>query len=343
MDPVAQLRLTRQLVDIDSTTGREGEVAAFLAAVLRDLGYRVTEQPLGSGRFNIVATVGEPAVVFSTHFDCVPPFFPGREAGGLLYGRGSCDAKGVLAAQIAAAERLRHSGETRVGLVFVAGEERGSDGAKAVNALGGVSRFLIDGEPTDNRLAAATRGVYRVRLTATGRAAHSSLPELGESAIEKLLDALIALRPIDWPLHADLGRTYYTIGLIKGGIAPNVIPPDADAELMFRTVGAHTVLRRLLETNVGALVAIDDVLVVPPVRLETMPGFDSAVFSFTTDIPFLDRWGAPLLIGPGSVTVAHTADEHVPIGELYRAVDLYERLARVLLGRPEIDDRHRTF
>lgn len=332
MDSVAQLRLTRALIDIDSTTGAEAEVATVLASALRDLGYRVTEQPIDGHRFNVLASVGDPALVFSTHFDCVPPFFPSREAGGLLYGRGSCDAKGILVAQIAAAERLRAAGETRVGLVFVAGEERGSDGAKAANTLASGCRFLVNGEPTDNRLATATRGVYRVRLTAKGVAAHSSMPELGESAIEKLVDALVALRRIDWPVDPDLGRTSYTIGLIKGGVAPNVIPADADAEMMFRTVGPPDELRRLLDAHVGQLVRLDDILVVPPVRLKTLPGHETAVFSFTTDIPFLDQWGTPLLIGPGSVTVAHTADEHVAISELMRAVDLYEQIARTLLA-----------
>jgi acetylornithine deacetylase len=332
MDASTQLRLTRQLIDIDSTTGREGEVAAAIATVLRGLGYVVTEQPLEGGRFNVLATVGDPHVVFSTHFDCVPPFFESREANGLLYGRGACDAKGILVAQIAAAERLRRSGETRVGMLFVAGEERGSDGAKAANMLAGGCRYLINGEPTDNRLAAATRGVYRVRMTAHGRAAHSSLPDLGISAIDKLLDALLAARQVDWPDDPELGRTHYTIGLIKGGVAPNVISPEAEAELMFRTVGAPAELREKLEAACGALVSIEDVLVVPPVRLKTLPGFETEVFWFTTDIPFLDRWGTPLLIGPGSVRVAHTAEEHAPIGELYRAVDLYESLARGLLA-----------
>jgi len=331
VDNIAQLRLTRQLVDIDSTTGREGEVAGFLATTLRGLGYRVTEQPLDDDRFNVIAQVGEPAVVFSTHFDCVPPFFPSREADGRLYGRGSCDAKGILAAQIAAAERLRAGGESRVGLVFVAGEERGSDGAKAANMLAAGSRFLINGEPTDNRLGAATRGVYRVKLTALGRAAHSSLPELGESAIEKLVDALVRLRGVEWPADPVLGRTHYTVGLMRGGVAPNVIPPEAEAELMFRTVGDTRAIAELLETSIGRLVTIEEILTVPLVRLTTAPGFDTAAFAFTTDIPFLDRWGAPLLIGPGSVTVAHTADEHVSIGELHRAVDLYMNLARNLL------------
>jgi acetylornithine deacetylase len=332
VDQIAQLRLTRQLIDIDSTTGREGEVATVLASALRELGYRVTEQPIDRGRFNILATVGEPEVVLSTHFDCVPPFFSSREANGLLYGRGACDAKGILVAQIAAAERLRRAGQTRVGLLFVAGEERGSDGAKLANALASTSRYLINGEPTDNRLATATRGVYRVRLTAQGRAAHSSLPELGVSAIDKLIDALIAARAVDWPSDPDLGKTHYSIGLIKGGVAPNVISPEAEAEIMFRTVGSTDDLRARLEAASGALVTLQDLLTVPPVRLTTLPGFETAVFSFTTDVPFLDRWGAPLLIGPGSVRVAHTAEEHVPIGELYRAVDLYEQIATTLLA-----------
>jgi acetylornithine deacetylase len=333
VDSVEQIRLTRELIDIDSTTGREREVASHLARRLRGLGYQVTEQPLEGGRANVIALVGEPRVVFSTHFDCVPPFFPSRVEAGLLYGRGACDAKGILAAQVAAAERLRASGETAVGLVFVAGEERGSDGAKAANALARGSRFLINGEPTDNRLASATRGVYRARLTAKGKAAHSSVPELGESAIDKLVDAIVKMRAIDWPADADMGRTFYSVGLVKGGVAPNVISPEADAEVMFRTVGEPAPLRALMEKQLAGLVEIEDVLVVPPVRLKTVTPFETASFAFTTDIPWLDRWGAPLLIGPGSVTLAHTADEHVPIAELHRAVDLYANLARSLMSQ----------
>jgi acetylornithine deacetylase len=332
MDPVTQIRLTRELVDIDSTTPHETAAGQFLARTLRGLGYEVVEQPVVDGRFNVIATVGRPEVVLSTHFDCVPPFFPSREARGRLYGRGSCDAKGILVAQIAAAERLRAQGETRVGLLFVVGEERGSEGAKAANLVAPGSRFLINGEPTDNRLAAATRGVYRARLKATGKAAHSSLPELGVSAIDKLVDAIVALRAVDWPADSDLGATFYSVSLINGGIAPNVIPPDADAEIMFRTIGSHETLRRLIETHAGSKVAVEDVLVVPPVRLTTIPGFETPTFSFTTDIPFLNRWGAPLLLGPGSVAVAHTDDEQVEIAELHRAVDLYEKLVLQLLG-----------
>jgi acetylornithine deacetylase len=333
MDPLTQVRLTRELVDIDSTTGREGDAGAWIAATLRRLGYAVVEQPVNDSRFNVLATAGRPALTFSTHFDCVPPFFPSREEAGRLHGRGSCDAKGILIAQIAAAERLRAAGESRVGLLFVVGEERGSDGAKVANRAPAGSRFLVNGEPTENRLARGTRGAYRVRLRASGRAAHSSQPELGESAIEKLIDALVAMRSVRWPADPDLGETFYTLGLISGGVAPNVIPPAAEAEAMFRTVSDHSAIRSALEGCLAGRVAAEDVLVVPPVKLTTVPGFDTAVFSFTTDIPFLDAWGAPLLIGPGSVALAHTADEYVPIAELHEAVDRYVTLATHLLAQ----------
>lgn len=332
MDSLTQIQLTRQLIDIDSTTGREGAAGAFLAELLSRLGYDVVRQPVSDGRFNVAAAIAPPTVVFSTHFDCVPPFFASREEDGRLHGRGACDAKGTAIAQIAAAERLRAEGESRVGLLFVVGEERGSDGARVANAAAPASSFLIDGEPTGNRLGVATRGVYRVRLRATGRAAHSSQPELGVSAIDRLIDAIVGLRVAPWPADPVLGQTFYCVGLIKGGIAPNVISPDADAEIMFRTVGDHAVLRHQIEASVGHLVDIEDVLVVPPVVLTTVPGMSSAVFSFTTDIPFLDRWGAPLLLGPGSIALAHTADEDVEISELTTAVDLYVRLARTLLS-----------
>jgi acetylornithine deacetylase len=329
VDPVA---LARLLIDIDSTTGREGEVAATLSRYLRDRGYSVLEQPLANGRSNVIAAAGEPRLVFSTHFDCVPPFFPSRTEGDLLYGRGSCDAKGILAAQVAAADMLRAAGERRVGLVFVAGEERGSDGAMAANTIGSQSVFLINGEPTDNRLAAATRGVFRVKLTAEGRAAHSGYPELGESAIEKLMDVLHDMRRAAWPADEVLGTTHYTVGLISGGVAPNVIPPHAEAEIIFRSVADHGELLDRLRAVVSGRVAIDVVLEVPPMRLGTVPGFETAVFSYTTDIPFLTAWGAPMLLGPGSIHVAHTDREHVSIAELRRGVDLYASLATRLLG-----------
>ena len=332
MDPVDPVSLARTLIDIDSTTGREGEVAAWLAQYLRGRGYSVDEQPVSDGRFNVYASQEEePAVVLSTHFDCVPPFFSSREERGMVFGRGACDAKGILAAQIAAAERLRASGERRIGLLFVAGEERGSDGARVANLLSPASvRYLINGEPTDNRLGAATRGVVRVRLKAQGRAAHSAFPELGESAIDKLLDALMVIRGVQFPEDPLLGRTHYSVGLIEGGVAPNVVSPHASAELMFRTVGDAAPIRDALRV-VDGMVAIDYVLDIPAVQLHTVDGFDTAVFPYTTDVPLLGNWGKPLLVGPGSIHVAHTDEEHVALDELRAAVNLYENLAGRLL------------
>ena len=336
MDQVAALdvvALTRRLVDIDSTTGKEQEAGLWLAQFLRDRGYIVESQPVSDARFNVYAHLGTaPQVVLSTHMDCVPPFFSSRQERGLVFGRGSCDAKGILAAQIVAAEQLRSTGETRIGLLFVVGEERGSDGARVANdyAPPGV-RHLINGEPTDNRLGAATRGVLRVRLRAAGRAAHSAFPELGESAIDKLLDALMVIRGLQLPEDPLLGRTHYTVGVIEGGVAPNVVSPYASAELLFRIVGNGAEVRDQLGV-VDGLVTIEQVLDIPAVKMQTVPGFESAVFPYTTDVPLLTRWGQPLLLGPGSIHVAHTDEEHISIEELRQAVDLYASLARRLLG-----------
>lgn len=331
MDPVDVVGLARTLIDIESTTGQEGPVARVLAEYLRGRGYSVLEQPVAGDRINVVAAVGEPALVFSTHFDCVPPFFPSRVEGGILHGRGACDAKGILAAQVAAAERLRAAGESRIGLVFVAGEERGSDGAKAANTIASQSKYLINGEPTELKLGLATRGCFRVRLTAHGKAAHSGYPQLGESAIEKLMDVLVSLRGADWPADPELGRTHYTVGLISGGVAPNVIPPQAEAEVFFRTVGDHDALRSALHAAVAGRVDVQEILELPAVRLHTVPGFETEVFAYFSDVPFLSKWGTPLLLGPGTIHVAHTDHEHVAIADLERAVDMYADLATSLL------------
>lgn len=338
MDPVDLVALTRSLVDIDSTTGREGEAGRWLADYLRGRGYSVTEQHVDRDRINVIAVaqgVGRnfsPGVVFSTHIDCVPPFFPSRVDGDRLYGRGSCDAKGIAASMIAAVDRLRRDGKLRVGLLFVVGEERGSEGAKLAGETAPGSKYLVNGEPTDNRLGRATRGILRVKLRASGRAAHSSFPELGESAIDALIDALVELRTIPLPHDDVLGTTHYTVGLIAGGVAPNVVSPSAEAEIMFRTVSDASAVRAAI-APLERRVAIEHVLDVPPVRLATVDGYDAAVFPYTTDIPFLARWGEPLLFGPGSIHVAHTANEFVSIAELRAAVDHYVAIARELLRR----------
>jgi acetylornithine deacetylase len=335
MDTLDTVAFARQLIDIDSTTGREQAAAVWLAAELEALGYNVEQQPVANGRFNVFATLDRPVVVLSTHFDCVPPFFASDVRDGALYGRGACDAKGILAAQVAAAERLRAAGERRIGLLFVVGEERGSDGAVVANSHAPGSRFLINGEPTDNRLGIATRGNLRLRLTAHGRAAHSAAPEHGESAIDKLLDTLMRMRRLQWPGDPELGETFYSIGLIEGGIAPNVISPLARAEVMFRIVGSPDEVLRQAKT-LEPDVTIEEVLRVPMVRLHTIDGMPSAVFPFTTDIPFLDKWGTPMLFGPGSFLVAHTDREHLRLAELEAAVDGYARLLQACLSSPVI-------
>jgi acetylornithine deacetylase len=329
VDPVA---LTRALVDIDSTTGLEAEAGRWLVDYLRGLGYSVMTQPVDDTRFNVLATLGPIHVVLTTHFDCVPPFFPSRIEGDRLYGRGSCDAKGILAAQVGAVEQLRRAGETRVGLLFVVGEERGSDGAKTANESANGCRFLVDGEPTESRLGLATRGMLRLKLKAKGRAAHSSFPDLGESAIDKLLDVLVELRSVNLPSDALLGATHYTVGLISGGVAPNVVSPSAEAEVMFRTVSDGSEIRRVLRP-LESKVSIEHVLEAPPVRMTTVPGYDAVVFPYTTDIPFLSAWGQPVLFGPGSIHVAHTADEFISIPELQSGVSHYVTIARHLLER----------
>ena len=332
MDPLDVVALTRRLVDVESTTGDEAAVCVMVGEELERRGYAVTRQTVTGERVNLLATVGTPEVILSTHMDCVPPFTPSRVEGDRIHGRGSCDAKGILVSQVAASEAMRAAGETRVGLLFLVGEERGSDGAMIADELStGVTRFLVNGEPTEGRLALGHRGVVRVKLHAKGRAAHSGYPQLGESAIEKLLDVLHDLRGGDWPADEVLGRTHYTVGLISGGVAPNVIPPQAEAEVFFRTVGAHDALRRTLAAVVAGRVEVHEILELPEVRLHTVPGFATEVFAYFSDVPFLTNWGTPLLLGPGTIHVAHTDREQIAIADLERAVDLYADLASRLL------------
>lgn len=331
MDTLETIAFARGLIDIDSTTGREQACGERLASDLECRGYRVTRQLVADGRFNVYAALDDPIVVLSTHFDTVPPYFASAEHDNALWGRGACDAKGILAAQLAAAERLRAAGERRVGMLFVVGEERGSDGAAVANATPPGSKFLINGEPTDNHLALATRGILRLRLTAKGKAAHSAAPEQGVSAIDRLIDVLVRMRTMTWPSDPDLGATFYTTGLIEGGVAPNVISPSASAEVMFRiSTSPDAVLEaaRRLEPDV----AVEEVLRVTPVRLHAVDGIPTRVFPFTTDVPLLDRWGTPLLYGPGSFLLAHTDREHLPVADLELAIDRYQQLARACLA-----------
>ncbi len=341
MDVVA---LTRQLVDIESISGDEVAVGEFLYRELANMGFQAEKMPVENNRFNVYATVPEqpnPVVVFSTHMDTVPPFIPSSEDAARIYGRGACDAKGIIAAQIAAAERLRSEG-IHARLLFLVGEERDSLGAKVANRRSPGCKFLVNGEPTENKIAVASKGALRVELGAAGRMAHSAYPELGESAIDKLLEALNRLRAMKLPVAEGIGPCTLNIGLIEGGRAPNVIPDRAKAQLLYRLVGPSDQLRREIINAVGNLAKVEFVLEIPFVRLRTLDGLPTMVASFTTDIPALSNWGQPLLVGPGSIHVAHTEGEYVEKQQLSDAIDLYCRFARRLSQTQNAEVRTQT-
>jgi acetylornithine deacetylase len=343
IDPIA---LTRQLVDIESTTYHEGLAGAFLHEFLTTQRYAVERMPVdqpdglltpGVGkdeRFNVYAALPgvTPDVALSTHMDTVPPFFGSSEDDLYLYGRGSCDAKGIIAAQVAAADRLRDAG-VKVGLLFVVGEERDSAGAMVANQNPRGSRFLINGEPTDNRLALASKGALRVELRAKGRMAHSAYPELGESAIDKLIGALNDLLALPLPVEPEIGPSTLNIGLISGGRAPNVIADKAEAHLLVRLVGPSEGLKQAILITVGDRADVDFSLDLPFVRMRKIGDLPTMVAKFTTDIPALTNWGEPFLLGPGSIHVAHTPDEKIAKKELLEAVDLYYELATDLVKK----------
>jgi acetylornithine deacetylase len=323
---------TRELVDIESTTGNEGPVGDFLHGELGRRGFQAEKILVEEARSNVFAPFPEgahPTVVFSTHMDTVPPFIPSSEDATRVYGRGSCDAKGIIAVQVAAAERLRRKG-IHVGLLFLVGEERDSLGAKVANLHSPGSKFLVNGEPTENRVAVASKGALRVEVIAQGRMAHSAYPELGESAIDKLLAALERLRALKLPQEEGIGPCTLNIGVIEGGRAPNVVPDKARAQLLYRLVGSSGQLKRDIVEAVGDLAQVEFVLEIPFVRLRTLDGLPTMVAAFTTDIPALSSWGQPLLIGPGSIHVAHTDGEYVEKKQLQDAVDLYCSIAERL-------------
>jgi len=326
--------LTRRLVDIESISGNEHAVGEYLLEYLTGLGYSASRMDVSPERFNVYATIPgrKPTVVFSTHMDTVPPFIPSSEDGDNIYGRGSCDAKGIIAAQIAAAERLRQEGSVAPALLFLVGEERDSQGAAVANRHAPGSRFLINGEPTENRVAIASKGTLRVELVARGKMAHSAYPELGESAIDKLLDALQQLRSMELPTNPEVGPSTLNIGIIEGGRAPNVVPDLARAHLLYRLVGPSDELKRRIVEAAGNRVEVHFVLEIPFMRLRTIDGIATMVAAFTTDVPGLSNWGEPVLLGPGSIHVAHTERERLAKRELGEAVDLYCKVAKKLVS-----------
>jgi acetylornithine deacetylase len=334
--------LTRSLVDIPSVSGDEGEISAFVASFLERLGYRVELQEAAPGRSNVVArTATPPRVVLASHLDTVPPFVPSSEDTDFLFGRGACDAKGIVAAQIAAAERLRAQGQVAIGLLYVVDEEAGSLGAKVANGHAAASgvRYVVVGEPTENRLATGCMGSLRLSLATAGIAAHSAYPERGSSAILALLDVLADLRALEWPADPFFGVTTCNIGTIAGGTRANVVPAEAQTELHFRlSVPSAGVLRRLQEVVRGRA-SVEVHTVTEPVRLTELEGFEPCVVRYTTDAPHLARWGGPLVLGPGSILEAHTEHEKVPKAELRAAVGEFVRLAGALLQRTGAEAR----
>lgn len=326
------LELTRRLVALDTPTWGENPATDLLEEHLRGLGYGVTRQPVVGGRANLYAFRERPELVFSTHLDTVPPYIPLREDDEFIHGRGSCDAKGLAAAMVAAAERLAEGGERRIGLLFVVGEEDGSHGALAAPALEPKGRWLINGEPTDNVLTIGQKGALRVDLVATGRAAHSAYPDEGTSAITPLLETIARIHALDLPADPLLGAPTMNLGTIAGGVAPNVIPPSARAQILIRTVGPTDELKRLVAAQAAPSVTITFPVELPSYKGTAPAGWKTRVVSFASDLPFYTGWGGLFQMGPGSIKVAHTDEERISKRELLEGVDLYVRLARDLLG-----------
>ncbi|HEY7181091.1 MAG TPA: M20/M25/M40 family metallo-hydrolase [Blastocatellia bacterium] len=327
-------QFTRELIRIESVTWNEGAAGRWLRDYLADAGFEVTTQTVTGDRINVYARIGDPIVTFSSHVDTVPPFIGFSEDEKNIYGRGACDAKGVIAAQVFAAMKLKDEGVTNVGMLYVVGEEDGSDGAKAANSIPNRNRFLINGEPTESRQAIGAKGALRVAIEARGRTAHSAYPELGESAIEKLIDVLDDIRRHDWPVDAELGPTTYNIGTISGGRKANVVPDFASSEVMFRVVTGPDEVFRMVTEVVGGRAEVIRGFTVPIIRTRTVEGMDipRSVVRFATDIPFLTDWGEPLLFGPGSIHDAHTSHEYIAKQDLLGAVATYARMARALLS-----------
>ena len=325
--------LTKRLISIPSISGDEYNVADFIAQHLRGLGFEVQLQDACYHRPNVYARIGDPDVVMSTHTDTVPPHIAVHENDHYIYGRGACDTKGIIASMIEAGRALKDEGVRDFGLLFVVGEEAGSPGARAANSIPNRCRYLINGEPTESKLALGSKGSLRATLKTSGRAAHSAYPELGESAIDKLIDLLIDLRHAEFPTDPMLGKTTMNVGTIKGGLAANVIAPEAECEILLRVVTSADSLKRIIEGVITGRAEIEYTFACDPVFTESLDGFETAVVAFTTDIPKLTNWGKPLLFGPGSILDAHTDNEKISKNELAQSVHSYVNMVKTLKAR----------
>src|SRR3982751_4997881 len=324
--------LCAEMLSIQSPTGGESKIVDFVSRRLVSRGWNVTVQEVTPGRGNVWASRSGGGVTLSTHLDTVPPYVAPKLDGERLFGRGACDAKGIAAAMLAAADRLAQSGEDRVDLLLLVGEEKGSDGARAANHLPATSRFLVNGEPTESRLASGAKGSLRVTLKTRGREAHSAYPHLGQSAIEPMLELLPSIRSVPLPSDPILGPTTVNIGTIRGGTEANIIPGECEAELMFRLVGDVAHVRTLIDKWAANRAEVTYGSHIPAQHFPLVPGFEVAPVAYTSDIPLLGRWGTPLMFGPGSIHVAHTPNEHIELRELRDSVSTYERLVRTLLA-----------
>jgi acetylornithine deacetylase len=325
--------LTKSLVNMASVTGHEKACAEFVKGYLVQLGFKAELMPVSRDRSNVYATWGKPDVVLSTHMDTVPPFFPAHDDADHIYGRGSCDAKGILAAQVTAAERLKNDGVQDFALLFLVGEETVSDGAREANLNPVGSRYIINGEPTENKLVIGSKGNLRFDIKAHGKMAHSAYPHLGVNAIDKLLDVLEDVRKVSLPVSPVLGASTMNIGVITGGRAANVIPDEAVVQILIRIVENSDPLRKTITEIVGDRCELVIVRDTPVLLMEKLEGYETDVVAFTTDLPSLTNWGRPLLLGPGSITTAHTERECVRKSDLVAAADLYYRLVRDLKSR----------
>lgn len=330
--PADVVALAAELLAIPSTTRDEGAAVDFVARWLVARDWNVTVQEVTPGRGNIWASRKGGGVTLSTHLDTVPPYVPPRRAEGRLYGRGACDAKGIAAAMMVAADRLVQADEERVDLLFVVGEERGSDGARLANQLPATSKWLINGEPTESVLASGCKGAQRVIVRTTGREAHSAYAHLGESAITPMLQMLQELQQLKLPEDPILGPSTVNVGLIRGGTEANIVPGACEAEMMFRLVGDVAEIKKVLKPWAQGRAELEYGSHIPAQHFHTVPGFKTAPMAYTSDIPLLGNWGTPLLFGPGSIHVAHTPDEYIEESELRASVDSYVTLVKHLLN-----------